>query len=101
MVRDAYRGIQASISRVAALKATVRSAMSALEATQAGFEAGTRTLVEVLNSQSALFKARRDYAQSRYDYVVNTLSLLQAAGTLSEEDVQRVDAWLQATQKQS
>jgi outer membrane protein len=100
-VRDAYRGIQASISRVAALKATVRSAMSALEATQAGFEAGTRTLVEVLNSQSALFKARRDYAQSRYDYVVNTLSLLQAAGTLSEEDVQRVDAWLQATQKQS
>lgn len=98
-VRDAYRGIQASISRVAALKATVRSAMSALEATEAGFEAGTRTLVDVLNSQSALFKARRDYAQSRYDYVVNTLSLLQAAGTLSEEDVRLVDAWLEMAQK--
>lgn len=94
-VRDAYRGIATSISRVKALKATVRSALSALEATEAGFDAGTRTLVDVLNSQSALFRARRDYAQARYDYVVNTLSLLQAAGTLSAEDMQRVDAWLQ------
>jgi outer membrane protein len=94
-VRDAYRGIEASISRVKALKATVRSALSALEATEAGFDAGTRTLVDVLNSQSALFRARRDYAQARYDYVVNTLSLLQAAGTLSVDDVKRVNAWLQ------
>ncbi len=94
-VRDAYRGNQASISRVEALNATVRSAMSALEATEAGFEAGTRTLVDVLNGQSALFKARRDYAQARYDYVVNTLSLLQAAGTLSADDVTRVNAWLE------
>ena len=94
-VRDAYRGIQASISRVEALNATVRSAMSALEATEAGFEAGTRTLVDVLNGQSALFKARRDYAQARYDYVVNTLSLPQAAGTLSADDVTRVNAWLE------
>ncbi len=94
-VRDAYRGIQAAISRVAALKATVRSALSALEATEAGFEAGTRTLVDVLNSQSELFRARRDYAQARYDYVLSTLRLLNAAGTLSEDDVKRVNTWLQ------
>jgi len=94
-VRDAYRGIETSISRVGALNATVRSAMSALEATEAGFEAGTRTLVDVLNSQSALFLARRDFAQARYDYVVNTLRLLQAAGTLSDEDIVRVNGWLQ------
>jgi len=94
-VRDAYRGIQTSISRVKALKATERSAQSALEATEAGFEAGTRTLVDVLNSQRDLYRAKRDYAQSRYDYVLNTLSLLQAAGTLSEEDVVRVNTWLQ------
>ena len=94
-VRDAYRGIQTSISRVQALKATERSAMSALEATQAGFDAGTRTLVDVLNSQRDLFRAMRDHAQSRYDYVINTLSLMQAAGTLSEEDIQRVNTWLE------
>lgn len=94
-VRDAYRGIESSISRVQALKATERSAQSALEATEAGFDAGTRTLVDVLNSQGDLFLAKRDYAHSRYDYVLNTLSLLQAAGTLSEDDVKRVDDWLE------
>jgi len=93
-VRDAYRGIQTAMSRVAALKATVRSALSALEATEAGFQAGTRTLVDVLNSQSDLFRARRDYAQARYDYVLSTLRLLNAAGTLSVEDVKRVNTWL-------
>lgn len=93
-VRDAYRGIQAAISRVAALKATVRSALSALEATEAGFEAGTRTLVDVLNSQSELFRTRRDHTQARYDYVLSTLRLLSAAGTLSVEDVKRVNTWL-------
>jgi outer membrane protein len=94
-VRDAYRGIQTSISRVQALQATQTSAQSALDATQAGFEAGTRTLVDVLNSQRDLYRAQRDYAQSRYGYVLNTLSLLQAAGTLSEQDLRQVNAWLE------
>jgi len=94
-VRDAYRGIETSISRVYALEATELSARSALEATEAGFEAGTRTLVDVLNSQRDLYRAKRDYAQSRYDYVLNTLLLLQSAGTLNEEDVVRVNTWLQ------
>jgi len=94
-VRDAYRGIETSISSVKALKATELSARSALEATEAGFEAGTRTLVDVLNSQRDLYGAKRDYAKSRYDYVLNTLRLLQAAGTLTEEDVVRVNTWLQ------
>lgn len=94
-VRDAYRGIHSSISRVKALQATVLSAQSALEAVEAGFEAGTRTLVDVLNSQRDLFGAKRDYAQARYDYVLSTLSLFQAAGTLSEQDLQEVNTWLQ------
>lgn len=93
-VRDAYRAIQTAISRVAALKASVKSALSALDATEAGFEAGTRTLVDVLNSQRDLFRARRDYAQARYDYVLSTLQLLSAAGTLGVEDIRRVNAWL-------
>lgn len=93
-VRNAYRGIQTSIARVQALQATQISAQSALDATQAGFEAGTRTLVDVLNSQRDLYRAKRDYAQSRYNYVLNTLLLLQAAGTLSEEDMRRVNTRL-------
>jgi len=93
-VRNAYRGVQSNISRISALKAAQVSAQSALEATEAGFDVGTRTLVDVLNSQRDLFRAKRDFAQSRYDYVLNTLSLLQAAGTLTVEDMQRVNGWL-------
>ncbi len=68
----------------------MRSALSALEAT----EAGTRILVDVLNGQSELFRARRDHTQARYGYVLSTLRLLSAAGTLSVEDVKRVNTWL-------
>ncbi len=94
-VRNAHRGVQSSISRVKALQASQVSAKSALEATEAGFDAGTRTLVDVLNSQRDLFRAKRDYAQSRYEYILNTLSLLQATGTLTVEDLQRVNGWLE------
>ena len=93
-VRNSYRGVISAISRVEALEASQRSAQSALEATEAGFDVGTRTLVDVLNGQRDLYRARRDYAQSRYDYILNTLTLFQAAGALGEEDVQRVNSWL-------
>ena len=93
-VRNAYRGVVASISRVEALSAARVSAQSALEATEAGFEVGTRTLVDVLNGQRDLFRALRDYSQSRYDYILTTLQLKQAAGILSEADLLAVNAWL-------
>ena len=93
-VRNAYRGALATMSRVEALEAAVVSATSALEATEAGFEVGTRTLVDVLNRQSELFRSRRDLAVTRYAYVLNLLALRQAAGTLSAEDVERANTWL-------
>ena len=94
-VRNGYRGVLSNISRVQALEATVVSAKSALEATEAGFEVGTRTLVDVLNSQRELFRAKRDLAVSRYEYVLNMLSLLQAAGTLSTANIEAANAWLE------
>ena len=93
-VRNAYRGVLANISRVKALEAAEVSAQSALEATEAGFEVGTRTLVDVLDNQRDLFRARRDLAVSRYDYILNFLSLLQAAGTLDDENVAKANEWL-------
>ena len=93
-VRNAYRGVLASISRVQALEAAERSAKSALEATEAGFEVGTRTLVDVLDSQRDLFRAQRDLSVSRYDYILNFLLLRQAAGTLDPEGIQTVNKWL-------
>jgi outer membrane protein len=93
-VRNAYRGVIAGISSVEALKASTISAQSALEATEAGFEVGTRTMVDVLNAQRDLFQAMSNYATVRYNYVLSGLELKQAAGTLSEEDLVQVNSWL-------
>lgn len=92
--RDAYLGVLSEISRVQALKQAVASSRTALEATQAGFDVGTRTIVDVLNSQFALYAAITNYEQSRYDYILNVLRLKQAAGTLQVQDLEEVDRWL-------
>ena len=93
-VKDAYRGIMTAISRVAALKAAVISATSALEATEAGFGVGTRTMIEVLNEQRNLYRAKRDFARTRYDYLINSIKLKQAASSLSQDDIEQVNRLL-------
>ncbi len=92
--RDAYLGVLSEKARVEALKQAVESSQTALEATQAGFEVGTRTIVDVLNSQFALFAAKTNYEQSRYDYLLNVLRLKQAAGNLQVQDLEQIDQWL-------
>jgi outer membrane protein len=93
-VKDAYRGILSAISQVEALQAAVVSSQSAVEASEAGLEVGTRTMVDVLTEQRNLFRAKRDYARSRYDYIINSLALKQAAGTLNPGDLAIVNQWL-------
>lgn len=92
--RNAFRSVVAGISEVEARKQAQVSAQSALDATQAGFEVGTRTIVDVLISQQVLFQAQRDYARARHDYLLNTLRLKQAAGTITVADLQLVNALL-------
>ncbi|MBK8067814.1 MAG: TolC family outer membrane protein [Rhodanobacteraceae bacterium] len=92
--RNAFRAVAAGISEVEARKQALVSAQSALDATQAGFEVGTRTIVDVLFSQQVLFQAQRDYARARHDYLLNSLRLKQAAGTITVADLQAVNALL-------
>lgn len=94
--RESFNGVISGISRVQALKQAVVSNEKALESTQAGYEVGTRTTVDVLNARRNLFSARRDYARSRYDYILNTLRLKQAAGIVTVEDLQQINTWLGA-----
>ena len=89
--RDAYLGVLSEISRVNALAQAVESSRTALEATQAGFEVGTRTIVDVLNSQRSLYIAITNYYQSRYTYIGNVLRLKLAAGTLQIQDLEDID----------
>ncbi len=93
--RDAYLGVLSEISRVRALDQAVASSRTALEATEAGFEVGTRTIVDVLDSQRALYQAITNYYQSRYVYVGNVLRLKQAAGSLQVEDLEQIDRHLE------
>ena len=91
---DAYLSVLAGISRVKALKQAVTSSESALNATKAGYDVGTRTTVDVLNVRRELFRTQRDYARARYDYVLASLRLKQAAGMLSVEDVKQINRWM-------
>jgi outer membrane protein len=93
--RDAYLGVLSGVSRVTALKQAVISSQTAVTATTAGFEVGTRTSVDVVAAERELSRARRDYAVARYDYIQDTLRLKLAAGTLSDEDLKLVDTWLE------
>lgn len=94
--RNAYRAITAGISEISAREQALISARSALEATEAGFEVGTRTIVDVLLSQQQLFQAQRDYSQARHNFLLNTLRLEQAAGTIEVKDLQEVNRLLVA-----
>ncbi len=92
--RDAYLGVLSEKSRVEALQQAVKSSRTALEATQAGFDVGTRTIVDVLNSQFSLYRSITLFYQARYDYLMNVLRLKQAAGNLQIQDLEEIDQWL-------
>jgi len=92
--RDAYLGVNSEVARVQSLKQAVESAQTALQATEAGYEVGTRTSVDVLQARQRLFQSQTDYARSRYDYLLNVLRLQQAAGTLDNEGLDDINALL-------
>lgn len=93
--RDAYFGVISEIARVQALKRALESTQTALKATEAGYEVGTRTSVDVLDATRAVYQAQANYLRSRYDYLLNGLKLKQATGTLADDDVTRVSGLLQ------
>jgi len=92
--RQSYLGVIAGIQQIKADKQAVKSTESSLEGLQSGYHVGTQTLVDVLNQQQKVFQAQTQYATDRYAYVNNLLLLKQAAGTLSADDLQAINAWL-------
>lgn len=94
--RNAYRSLAAGAAEVEARRLAVVSARAALEAGEAGLEVGTRTVVDVLLAQQSLFAAQTQYAQARHSFLVNELSLKQAAGSLSPSDIEAVNRLLSA-----
>ena len=98
-VRAFNNNISASIGALRAYEQSVISAQSALEATEAGFDVGTRTIVEVLDSTRRLYDANKNLSDARYNYILSVLQLRQAVGTLSEQDIVDVNAGLKVASK--
>ena len=92
--RDAYRGVEASVSRVRALNQALLSTQQSAEAIEAGFRAGTRTSVDVLEALRDTFSALSDFSGARYDYLINTLNLKAASGILTENDLFAINRFL-------
>ncbi len=92
--RNAYNTVIAGISAINALEQSVLSAQKALEATEAGFEVGTRTIVDVLDSTKNLYNAKRNLSTTRYGYINEVLLLKRAAGTITEEDINAINSGL-------
>lgn len=89
--QNAFRAVTAGIQQVEAFQQALVSATSALEATEAGFEVGTRTIVDVLIAEQRFFQAQRDYSSSRHTYILDHLRLGNAAGILKKANLETVD----------
>ncbi len=93
--RAQHIAVSTDVQTVKARKLNTISARSALDSTEAGYEVGTRNIVDVLNAQRNLYAAIRDYSNSRYDYVIDVLKLKLNAGTLSPNDIAELNKWLE------
>jgi len=96
---NAFRAVIAGIRQVEALNQAVISADSALEATNAGFEVGTRTIVDVLLAEQRFFQAQRDYSNARHQLILDRLSLRRAAGVITPEDLQAANEQLEGPER--
>jgi outer membrane protein len=92
--RQAYWGVQSGISQVQADRQAIISAANKLDATQAGYEVGTRTMVDVLQAVTQLYQSQQTWANDRYSYVINIVTLKEQAGTLSPRDLEIINTWL-------
>lgn len=93
-IRSLYRQVNTDVLNIRARQQAITSATSALDATETGYRVGTRNIVEVLDAQKNLFRVQRDYANARYDYILNMLNLKFFAGTLNEGDIVELNGWL-------
>ncbi|MBG0841976.1 TolC family outer membrane protein [Ectopseudomonas toyotomiensis] len=92
--RNLFRAVNTDVETVQARRQSIISNQSALEATEIGYQVGTRNIVDVLDAQRQLYSAVRNYNDARYDYILNNLRLKQAAGTLSPADLEALGSFL-------
>lgn len=96
--RNLFRRVQTDVVRVGARLKAIASAESALDATETGYEVGTRNVVDVLRAQEIFFRSQFDYADSRYNYMLSLILLKQQAGVLNGEDLLELNRFADAAE---
>jgi outer membrane protein len=91
---QAYNTVMSEISQIQADKIAVTSSLSALDSVQAGYKAGTKTLLDVLTAEQNVYQSKTNLASDQYGYINSTLSLKQASGSLAGTDVVAINHWL-------
>jgi len=98
-IRNSYRRVNTDVLVIAQRQQSIVSAQSALDQTELGVEVGQRNIVELLRARENLYRALRQYAEARYDYVLDTLALKQITGVLTPQDVLDLNQWLEVPQE--
>jgi outer membrane protein len=94
LTRNTFNTVNTDIHRIEARRLGIISSQSALEATESGYEVGTRNIVDVLDAQRALYLSQRDYLNARYDFIINSLILKQSSGSLNPRDLVELNNWI-------
>ena len=84
-VSSAWSSLEASKGFLNSVRAQVRAAKIANEGISAEYERGSRTTLDVIQSNSLLLSAQISLANSERNYLLSQYSLLKAAGLLNKE----------------
>ena len=93
-VRSQYSNVLTLVANVTAQTQAVKSATSALEATQVGYKVGTRNVVDLLQAEKNLYSAEKNLSNAKYDYILSNLRLLLASGTISPSEIISINSLL-------
>ena len=92
--RDAFYGVVTGVSRVQALRKTLKSQELSLKEIESGIQVGSRTALDLVVATRDWYRAQRDYAKARYDYLLNTLRLKRSAGILEYDDLAKINTFM-------
>ncbi|EKD54370.1 MAG: hypothetical protein ACD_60C00090G0019 [uncultured bacterium] len=94
LTKENFYEIVARINKIKTGASLISATKKSLLGMEESYRFGNENLINVLNQRENLYEAERDYINDRYLYLVNFLTLKQAAGLLSDQDVWMVNNWL-------
>ncbi|TRZ57058.1 MAG: channel protein TolC [Rhodocyclaceae bacterium] len=93
-IRKEFQNVAEGVLKVKAQEQAERSSDQALFSNQKGYQAGTRTQIDILNAQQQRMNVRRDLANARYQYVLARVRLQGLVGSLNENEITTINSWL-------